>query len=65
MIVNHDKKKNVNSACQILFVCISAVPFNREEEKRDVTNHAPQMDIVTGPYLPQFLPRKLAKIQSL
>ena len=48
----------------ILFVCISAVPFNREEEKRDVTNHAPQMDIITGPYLPQFLRRKLEKIQS-
>ena len=58
-------KKFVRNACQILFVFITAVPFNRDEEKRDVTNHAPQMDIVTGPYLPQFLRRKLAKIQSL
>ncbi|KAM7437473.1 hypothetical protein ABFA07_012925 [Porites harrisoni] len=44
--------------CLLLVVAVvssSVVPFNREEQKRDVTNHAPQMDIITGPYLPQFL----------
>ena len=57
-------KKFVNNACQILFVCISAVPFNREEEKRDVTDHAQKNNFIPGPHLPQFLRGKLAKIQS-
>ena len=59
-------KKFVNSAYQILFVCISAVPFTREEEKRDVTDHAQKKIFITGPRLPnvQFLQGKLAKIQS-
>ena len=56
-------KKFVNNACQILFVCISAVPFNLEEEKRDVTDHAQKNNIIPGPGLPELVRGKLAKIQ--
>ena len=61
IIVNPDKKL-VHSACQILFVYVSAAPL-KIEEKLDVVEHAQKVDdFITGPVL---FKRKLAKIQSL
>ncbi|KAM7437472.1 hypothetical protein ABFA07_012924 [Porites harrisoni] len=44
--------------CLLLVVAVvssSAVPFNLEEEKRDVTDHAQKNDFIPGPGLPEFV----------